>query len=99
MPRVVCLAFAALLLITVPACTISHEPCGLVVRPADWHFTNGTYRPWNDINSGTLAAPAGAYWGNPWGYGYYLGGSSPTAGSSMATGLPSGYPGSYQQMP
>lgn len=98
MRRMLCLAFAAMLLVTVPACTISHEPCGLVVRPADWHLTDGTYRPWNDINSGTLAMPPGSYWGNPWGYGFNDGPCG-VSGGSLPTG-PGGYPGwSYLPMP
>lgn len=38
----------------VPGCAISQGPSGLVLKAVPWHLHDGTYRPFNDINSGNL---------------------------------------------
>jgi hypothetical protein len=36
-------------------CTIERGPNGPAIHAASWHLQDGTYRPWNDVNSGTLS--------------------------------------------
>jgi len=67
-----------LLAIACSGCTISREPCGIRIKLADWHLRNETYRPFADVNSGTLAAPYGwygTYGFGPGGYGIGPGGA------------------------
>ena len=35
-------------------CQVVGQPGGWKFKPVNWHLHNGTYRPFNDVNSGSL---------------------------------------------
>jgi hypothetical protein len=67
--RLAIFAVLAGIMTILPGCAISHGPDGLVCKAIPWHLHDGSYRPWNDVNSGSLQR-----W-NSWGS-IYGGGSS-----------------------
>ena len=91
MPRLKCLLLAIALVAPCSGCTISREPCGIRIMAADWHLRNGTYRPFADVNSGSLAPPYG--WYRSYGYGPgggYGGGPGGAAGNGTGSYSPYG---------
>lgn len=44
-----------LLFAPMSGCTIAREPSGLAIHAAGWRLQDGSYRPWNDVNSGSLS--------------------------------------------
>ena len=42
------------ILATLSGCAISRSPTGLALKAVPWHLHDGSYRPFNDINSGSL---------------------------------------------
>ena len=49
----------AALLATASGCTVVSEGRGFTLKPIPWQFHNGTYRPFNDVNSGNLSRRGG----------------------------------------
>ena len=44
----------AVVLAAVSGCTVVGEGRGFALKPIPWQIHNGTYRPFNDVNSGNL---------------------------------------------
>lgn len=42
-------------------CTVVSEAHGFSLKPIPWRLHNGTYRPFNDVNSGGLSPWRGGY--------------------------------------
>lgn len=45
------------ILATLSGYAISRGPTGLALKAVPWHLHDGDYRPFNDINSGSLPRP------------------------------------------
>jgi hypothetical protein len=91
MPRLKSLLLAIAFVSSCSGCTISREPCGIRIKFADWHLRNGTYRPFADVNSGTLGAPYG--WYGTYGFGP---GGGYGSGSGGAAGNGTGFYSPYR---
>ena len=55
MNRLMMLFAISLALTALTGCTIERGPKGLAIHASPWHLRDGTYRPWNDVNSGTIS--------------------------------------------
>jgi len=65
--RTILAATLASILLSSLGCATARDATGGISH-ADWHVTNGEYRPWNDVNSGGLPRQRFSTFGGPYGY-------------------------------
>lgn len=72
-------------------CQVVNGPSGRMLKPVAWHLRDGSYRPFNDVNSGSLLSwnrEFGAYDSYAPGWGWWGGGSPNQAYNSYFGGRP-----------